>query len=116
MTDSQKDAWIRLILSTQLGPYKPIAYIASGAFSMVFEAVDNRTGDSIALKVLKPGAQPDPTLEFHREGELLARLHKSSCVVTLLDSSSAQIPIESSGVKVDLSVNYHVLELASGCI
>lgn len=116
MTDAQERAWTELLLGSQLGPYRPTEHIASGGFSMVFEATDTRTDAAVALKVLKPGAGPDPTLEFHRERDLLTQLHRSSNVVTLLDSSTAQIPLESSGIKVDLSVNYHVLELASGCL
>jgi serine/threonine protein kinase len=116
MTDGQTQAWTELLLGSQLGPYTPTEHIASGGFSMVFEAIDNRTGAAVALKVLNPGAGPDPTLEFRRERELLAQLRKSSSVVTLLDSSTAQITLEASGVKVNLPVTYHVLELASGCL
>src|SRR5215469_17259690 len=116
MTDEQTEAWIKLLLGRQFGPYTPTRHIASGRFSMVFEAMDNKNNVAVALKVLKPGADTHLTLEFHRERELLVQLRKSSSVVTLVDSSTAQIPIESSSVKLDLPVNYHVLELADACL
>jgi serine/threonine protein kinase len=94
-----------------------VNYIKSGFFSFVFEAMDTRSNDFVAMKILKPGAAPSETFEFQREGELLRRMKGASNVVELLESSTATITVTGHGnIAVPLPLNFHVMELASACL
>jgi serine/threonine protein kinase len=117
MDEAEQRAWIELLENSEFGPYRPEKYIASGGFSVVFEAKDVRTGNLVALKVLQPGATPDQVFEFSRERSLLDNLSRSSNVVHILDSSTSDIQMtSSSGFRVPLRISYHALELAHGCL
>ena len=106
------------LTQTLAGRYQLIRHLADGNFSHVFSAIDQRSSALVAVKMLQPSAavQPDSTVEFKHEGELLERLARSSNVVDLLDSGNAQITVEINGQPVPLSVSFHAMELADGAL
>jgi eukaryotic-like serine/threonine-protein kinase len=112
-----RDAWIKLLQHQQLNEYSINDHLAGGNFSLVFDAVNPDSGLHVALKVLLPGATPDDIFEFEREAELLALLQRASNVVTLIESSKASIAMTgAAGIQVQLPIQFHVLEIASGCL
>ena len=59
-----------------LGPYAIVAPVARGAMAAVFEACDQRTGETVALKILHPLERtPDAQTRFRREFRHLSRLN-----------------------------------------
>ena len=68
--------------ATDEGRYQLEAEIARGAVGTVWRAVDTRTGDRVAVKVLRPesAAQPGLVERFLTEAELLAELDHPSLV------------------------------------
>ncbi len=107
-----------LFINLPLGDYCPIAFLGSGAFSLVYEAMHVPSGAHVALKILKPGASLDENREFENEGQLLVKLSGSSGVVNLLDTTSAQVSVTlaATGQNVLLNTRFHVLELANACL
>jgi uncharacterized RDD family membrane protein YckC/predicted Ser/Thr protein kinase len=59
---------------TMVGPYRIVRRIGRGGMGSVYEAVDERSSQRVALKVLSPelSAQPDFVARFHRESRALA--------------------------------------------
>lgn len=86
-----------------------------GGFSVVLEAVDVRTKEAVAVKVLTEPTT-DAAAEFANEGRLLEKVKKTSNVVRLHDTGHAQVPMQSGHVTMPISFNYHVLELAQECL
>lgn len=106
-----------LLQGQTLGQYRLGDYRARGQFSLVFEAEDISSGADVALKVLLPAPNPEDLYEFHREAELLARLEKSSNVISLIKSDTATISMTGpQGIQVPLPFHFHALELAAGCL
>ena len=68
--------------ATDEGRYQLEAEIARGAVGTVWRAVDTRTGDRVAVKVLRPesAAQPELVDRFLTEAELLGELDHPSLV------------------------------------
>jgi serine/threonine protein kinase len=103
---------------TLAGRYSVDEYLAAGGFGFVFKAHDASRAADVALKVLKPGCSADAVLEFEGERDVLNLLRNASNVVTLLDHGTATVPVTvmGTGARVDLDVQYLVLELAAGCL
>jgi serine/threonine-protein kinase len=61
------------------GRYEVVRILAEGGFAVVYEAVDETIGRSVAVKVLRPGiarSHGDSAAQLRRESETLARLHE----------------------------------------
>ncbi|WP_437566210.1 TOMM system kinase/cyclase fusion protein [Sorangium sp. So ce542] len=89
-TPSSGEALKQIQLPADFGAYRLLDVLGEGAFGIVFRARQNSTGQSVALKVLRP---PDVVTEeeklrrlqrFERETELCADLHHPH-IVRLLD-------------------------------
>lgn len=81
------------------GRYRQLQFIAPGASSDVFRAVDSWTEGVVAIKVLR-NPTPDGIHRFRREGDMLAIHLDNPYVVNILDSDP------------DCAAPYHVLEYA----
>ncbi len=116
MSTDPHEVWAQLLCNQAVGDYHMTRLIAGGGFGLVFEAEHSRSGKAVAIKVLPP-TKPEATLEFASEGALLKQLHSSSRVVQLVESADQTIRLSGpAGLPVPISVRYHVLELASGCL
>ncbi len=65
--------------ATLAGRYQVLGHVADGAFASVYKARDNRSGGTVALKVLDPlrGADPVGRVRFEREFDVLCKVsHK----------------------------------------
>lgn len=74
------------------GKYRPIRHIASGGMGAVYEVEHEMTGERLALKVIRSGADPldATTLErFRREARVHALL-KNEHIVRVIDADVAQ--------------------------
>ncbi|MEU1841144.1 protein kinase domain-containing protein [Micromonospora chersina] len=112
MTNDQREAWKKFLAGKQLGPYILDGFRGGGEYGLVFNAVDTRTDDRRAIKVLTPGSQTHDMMEFEDEGRLLRKLARSSSVVTIHDSGEAVLEIDSDR-GISLPFKYHVLERAT---
>lgn len=94
--------------------------IGNGGFCLVFKALDQKTGDEVAIKVLPPGAAPESAIEFESEGQLLAKLTAASRVVDLLDQPRhdplLSVVVQQTSIPVNLPFKYLVLELMDGTL
>jgi eukaryotic-like serine/threonine-protein kinase len=108
--------WESALIGGTFDDYQIVSYIGRGGFALVFEAVELTTRRAVALKVLPP-SDPEPSLEFQREGVLLSRLSGSSNVVTLHKTDRLSINITiAGGQQIPVQMPFHVLELAQGCL
>lgn len=64
--------------------YKMCGKIGSGHYAKVFEAVDRRTGEKVAVKVM-PKTHPDPNISQYikREGDIVRNVYHPNVVTTL---------------------------------
>ncbi|MBL4847303.1 MAG: protein kinase [Planctomycetes bacterium] len=87
----------------RLGPFVLLGRLGQGGMGAVFRARDERSGEVVALKVLK-GAGQDPSLleRFEREGRLLAGLDHPGIVGLR------------SGLEVSEGQAYYAMELVEG--
>ncbi|HND54856.1 MAG TPA: serine/threonine-protein kinase, partial [Pirellulaceae bacterium] len=84
----------------KFGPYRIVRYIAEGGFGRVFEAVDERTGRSVALKLPRIEKFPDRAklakfLEgFREEGRRAVELEHPAIlkVLEVLDGDDVTLP------------------------
>ncbi|MBI4576517.1 MAG: serine/threonine protein kinase, partial [Planctomycetes bacterium] len=58
----------------RLGPYRVIGVLGRGASAVVYEAVEEPLGRTVALKVLETAAGEEACARFRREAEVAARL------------------------------------------
>ncbi len=74
----------------QIGPYRIIGELGRGGMATVYRAVDSRTGDTVALKVLPPHLAHDQRYlqRFEREGHSVARLQHAN-IVRVFEAGSA---------------------------
>lgn len=88
--------------------------LASGGFAGVFDAVDQSSGTSVAVKVLAFGGRPhNAPAEFQAEIELLRLLGACSNVVTLRDEGSYSTQLHGPGNLVfPVTVPFMVLDRA----
>lgn len=88
------DALLQLPLPAQLGGYRLLDVLGKGAFGVVFQARQDSTGQTVALKVLRPPEVEDEEerlrrqQRFERETELCADLYHPH-IVRLLDKGQA---------------------------
>lgn len=66
----------------KIGPYEVSSLIGEGAMGTVYKATDPKSGDVVAIKVLKPEFVEDEEAveRFHREAEAVARLRHANLV------------------------------------
>jgi serine/threonine protein kinase/Flp pilus assembly protein TadD len=77
------------LLGQTLGPYLVVELIGRGGFGTVYQATrgDDRSRQTVALKVLNPGlANTDVLQRFRRERQILAGLDGHPHIVTLFDA------------------------------
>jgi eukaryotic-like serine/threonine-protein kinase len=116
MNQQHRDAWCGALLGQTFGDYKTTTYLGGGGFGFVYQALQSSTGDTVALKILIPGSPRADADEFRTEGELLARLQRSSGIVTLIETNEETAEISLGGVPLPLQLQFHSMELASGCL
>lgn len=101
------------LIGQDLGDYTVGAFRGTGAFGVVHEGSHPRAGSSIALKVLRPGADPQSQLEFQNEGTLLVALSSASRVVDIVDTRTETVNVTLPfGGSMPVPIKFHVLELA----
>lgn len=115
MSSEESEIWADLLIDSGLGRYQPQELRSVGAFGLVFQGIDTRTSNTVAIKVLRPGSDGINTLEFEGEGRLLEKLSRSSNVVSLFESSEERVSINSD-LGLTFPIKYHVLELAAGSL
>ncbi|WP_179266382.1 serine/threonine protein kinase [Asanoa hainanensis] len=113
-TDQRTEAWIKHFQANPLGPYELHDYCGGGNFGLVFEALDTRNRQSVAVKVLSPTASSDGVQEFADEGRLLKKLSRSSGVVDLINSGTESMVLPH--VNLEIPIQFHVMELAAGAL
>ena len=66
----------------KIGPYEVASLIGEGAMGTVYKATDPKSGNVVAIKVLKPDFVEDEEAveRFHREAEAVARLRHANLV------------------------------------
>ena len=96
------------------GRYEIVRQIGSGGFGIVYEAIQEATGQRVALKIIRPERlaeaerAPRQIARFEREARLIGRLGHPA-VVRLLDAGRAPALDGGGG-----QLLYTVLELVSG--
>jgi serine/threonine protein kinase len=96
------------------GSYLLGGLIGSGGFGGVFEAVDQGSGQDVAVKVLAFNGRPaNAQLEFDAEIELLRLLVACSNVVTLLDEGIYTVSLTTGGLAFPVQVPFMVLDRAT---
>src|SRR5262245_40893153 len=76
------------MIGSQVGPFTIVEEIGQGGMGTVYRAVDRRSQQPVAVKVLKPelvANTPDLLERFAREGEALRALNHPS-IVKVLDT------------------------------
>ena len=79
----------RLAAETRLGPYRVVRFVAAGGMGEVYEAVDERVGRRVAVKVLPACASEERAARFSREAILMARLEHPA-IARLYESGRAR--------------------------
>ncbi|MEI9907001.1 MAG: protein kinase [Actinomycetota bacterium] len=105
--------WDTVLIGQTHSGYEIRNCIGKGGFAVVFEAVNDSTKTSVAFKILPPG-NPAATLEFQREGELLAMLKDCDRVVRLHGTEQISLQMSFNGQDVPVPFACHILELAQG--
>src|SRR6266404_6689046 len=67
-----------------LGPFRIERQVGRGGLGAVYRAVDCRSGDTVALKMLPPGTEPSAARRLRREFDALRHLHHPN-IVRVLD-------------------------------
>lgn len=116
MGAQSNEIWESALIGQTFGDYRIGDCIGRGGFALVFEAVHSKTGKSVAFKVLPPTGDPEPSLEFQREGVLLLRLSGASNVVALHKTDRLSLPMKSGALEIPVAMPFHILELAQGCL
>jgi serine/threonine protein kinase len=95
------------------GTYLVGSLIGRGGFGGVFEAVDQASGSSVAVKVLAFNGRPaNAQQEFADEAGLLKVLVPCSNVVTLLDEGVFQVHLSSGALVFPVQIPFMVLDRA----
>jgi serine/threonine protein kinase len=103
------------------GRYEVLRFRGSGAFSGVFEALDQTSGSEVAAKILSIASSRDPraVAEFQEEKRLLGVLSACSNIVDLLDDGQHTLHLQVAGGpagSLPVPVSYIVLELADASL
>lgn len=100
------------------GRYEVGPRLAGGHFSDVHEGTDEKTGELVALKVLRQGSGTEAIEEFETEGELLNLLTSASNVVDIQNTAEhvESATVNTTGSTFDVVFRFHVLELADACL
>lgn len=71
---AHQSVMLGLPAGTMVGPYRVVRRVGRGGMGSVYEAVDERSSQRVALKVLSAelSAQPDFVARFHRESRALS--------------------------------------------
>jgi serine/threonine protein kinase len=110
------EQWAQFLKGQEFAGYKLDSLINTGCFSYVFEGT-SQDGHKAAVKVLRPNVDVRAVLEFHREGDLLAKLARTSNIVDMKNTGLRQFDLHADGGQpLALEFAYHILELASGCL
>lgn len=108
------DPWKTSLPGLELGGHRLESSIGSGNFGYVFEAVNLRTGNRTAIKVLRPGAQSEASLDFENETILLQQLSGCAGVINFITSGKQSILFKGpGGIELPIDVHFHVTALAS---
>jgi serine/threonine-protein kinase len=91
--------YIHAMLQAVGGHYCLIRQIGRGGMGRVFEAIDARNGEQVAVKIMfaRSEAEPRALVRFEQEGEILGRLnhpHIVRVLGTFLDEHTASIAME----------------------
>lgn len=124
MTDaSWDDTFSRIVLghaaASPIGGRYSDLYVLStgGQFSVVFAALDERTGKPVVLKFLKPGMDAYRTACFKREAEAAERVVGSRHVIQIAgarDTLSIELTHAATGLPLPFPCQYFALERAKG--
>ena len=89
-----RDAVKGLPPGTVLGPYRILARIGKGGMGSVYEAMDDRMGRRVALKVLSPelAQRPDFVARFHRESRSLSELSDPRIAKVFFNGAAEGLP------------------------
>ena len=94
--DYRQDCWVELVPGTLLGHYKIVRRLGRGGMGVVYEAVDQKLGRHVAVKLLANAADAPvardngPALErFWREARAASLLnHPGICIIHELDETA----------------------------
>jgi serine/threonine protein kinase len=100
------------IKGSKLADYRIDECLNTGAFAVVYQALDVVRNREVALKILHPTASLGPLGEFYREGELLLKLANSSRVVNYMGSDNVLFSANQGSLSFPL--RFHILELGAG--
>jgi len=89
-----RDAVKGLPSGSVLGPYRILARIGKGGMGSVYEAMDDRMGQRVALKVLSPelAQRKDFVARFHRESRSLAELSDPRIARVFFNGAAEGLP------------------------
>ena len=79
----------RLAAETRLGPYRVVRFVAAGGMGEVYEALDERVGRRVAVKVLPATASEERASRFAREAIVMGRLEHPA-IARLYESGRAR--------------------------
>jgi len=75
----EKEVSLSTLIGTDLNGYTITKYIASGSFGSVFEAKNNKTNESVALKIPIINKEKDGERWLIEEAKIYNALHKQEC-------------------------------------
>jgi len=116
MTDPST-AWIPVLTGQKVGDYALGRCLGRGGFGLVFEATNDATKASVAVKVLTPTTDTDAVIDFDNEGVLLRKLNTCKGVINFVDGGTQVLQLHGpGGVPIPIEIRFHVLTLASGTL
>lgn len=79
---------------TMVGPYRVIRRVGRGGMGSVYEAIDERSSQRVALKVLSAelSAQPDFVARFHRESRALSTFSDKRIARVFFSGAAEGVP------------------------
>lgn len=115
MTDPD---WERYFAGQVIDGHSIGSKLGQGAFGMVFEATNQRTGSNAAIKLLKPGySGTDAGIDFNNEATLLATLSACDGAVNILGDGKHVMQVTTAdGMTFPMEVPYQIMALASGTL
>lgn len=94
VTAAHQTAVMGLPAGSQLGAYRIVRRVGKGGMGSVYEAVDERSSQRVALKVLSPdlAAQPDFVARFHRESRSLSSFGNARIAKVYFSGAAEGVP------------------------